>query len=59
MLIGMDSVLTMLQMPDGVPVAIVSVNGARNAAILASQIIGLHNEDALSTRLFSNGEWVW
>ena len=42
---GLDSVLSMLQMPDGVPVATVSVNGARNAAILASQIIGLHNED--------------
>lgn len=43
---GLDSVLSMLQMPDGVPVATVSVNGARNAAILASQIISLHNEDA-------------
>ena len=43
---GLDSVLSMLQMPDGVPVATVSVNGARNAAILASQIISLHSEDA-------------
>jgi 5-(carboxyamino)imidazole ribonucleotide mutase len=43
---GFDSVLSMLQMPEGVPVATVSVNGARNAAILASQIISLHNEDA-------------
>ena len=43
---GLDSVLSILQMPDGVPVATVSVNGARNAAILASQIISLHNEDA-------------
>jgi 5-(carboxyamino)imidazole ribonucleotide mutase len=42
---GLDSVLSMLQMPNGVPVATVSVNGARNAAILAAQIISLHNED--------------
>jgi 5-(carboxyamino)imidazole ribonucleotide mutase len=34
---GLDSILSMLQMPNGVPVATVSVNGARNAAILASQ----------------------
>jgi 5-(carboxyamino)imidazole ribonucleotide mutase len=40
---GLDSVLSMLQMPNGVPVATVSVNGAKNAAILASQIIALHN----------------
>jgi 5-(carboxyamino)imidazole ribonucleotide mutase len=45
---GLDSVLSMLQMPDGVPVATVSVNGSKNAAILASQIIGLHNEDVSS-----------
>jgi 5-(carboxyamino)imidazole ribonucleotide mutase len=43
---GLDSVLSILQMPNGVPVATVSVNGARNAAILASQIIGLHNDKA-------------
>src|ERR671931_361653 len=42
---GLDSVLSMLQMPSGVPVATVSVNGARNAAILACQIISLHNEN--------------
>ncbi|MGC2425958.1 MAG: 5-(carboxyamino)imidazole ribonucleotide mutase [Nitrososphaeraceae archaeon] len=42
---GLDSVLSMLQMPNGVPVATVSVNGARNAAILACQIISLHNEN--------------
>ena len=39
---GLDSVLSMLQMPNGVPVATVSVNGAKNAAILACQIIALH-----------------
>lgn len=42
---GLDSVVSMLQMPSGVPVATVSVNGARNAAILACQIISLHNEN--------------
>jgi 5-(carboxyamino)imidazole ribonucleotide mutase len=42
---GLDSVLSMLQMPSGVPVATVSVNGARNAAILACQIISLHDEN--------------
>jgi 5-(carboxyamino)imidazole ribonucleotide mutase len=42
---GLDSIFSMLQMPDGVPVATVSVNGARNAAILAAQILGLHNDN--------------
>jgi 5-(carboxyamino)imidazole ribonucleotide mutase len=42
---GLDSVISMLQMPSGVPVATVSINGARNAAILACQIISLHNEN--------------
>ncbi len=43
---GLDSLLSMLQMPNGVPVATVSVNGAKNAAILACQIIALHDDDA-------------
>ena len=42
---GLDSVLSILQMPIGVPVATVSVNGARNAAILACQMLSLHNEN--------------
>jgi 5-(carboxyamino)imidazole ribonucleotide mutase len=42
---GLDSILSMLQMPEGVPVATVSVNGARNAAILAAQILGLHHDN--------------
>lgn len=37
---GWDSVLSILQMPNGVPVATVALNGARNAAILAAQILG-------------------
>ena len=36
---GLDSLLSIVQMPDGVPVATVAVNGARNAGILAAQII--------------------
>jgi len=37
---GMDSLLSMVQMPTGVPVACVAINGAKNAAILATQILG-------------------
>jgi 5-(carboxyamino)imidazole ribonucleotide mutase len=37
---GLDSLLSMVQMPSGVPVATVAINGARNAAILAAQILG-------------------
>lgn len=37
---GWDSVLSILQMPAGVPVATVALNGARNAGILAAQIVG-------------------
>ena len=38
---GWDSVLSILQMPNGVPVATVALNGAKNAGILAGQIIGI------------------
>ena len=41
---GWDSVLSILQMPNGVPVATVALNGAKNAGILAAQIIGLSDE---------------
>ena len=40
---GWDSVLSILQMPSGVPVATVALNGARNAGILAAQIISVSN----------------
>jgi|TARA_B100000902_G_scaffold325316_1_gene319870 5-(carboxyamino)imidazole ribonucleotide mutase len=40
---GWDSVLSILQMPAGVPVATVALDGARNAGILAAQILGLNN----------------
>lgn len=41
---GWDSLLSILQMPGGVPVATVAVNGAKNAGILAAQIIGTWDE---------------
>ena len=42
---GWDSVLSILQMPSGVPVATVALNGARNAGILAAQIIGASDSE--------------
>ena len=42
---GWDSVLSILQMPSGVPVATVALDGAKNAGILAAQIIGVANPD--------------
>jgi 5-(carboxyamino)imidazole ribonucleotide mutase len=52
---GLDSLLSMLQMPPGIPVACVALNGGRNAALLASQILALH-DDSLMKRLKSNRE---
>jgi len=42
---GWDSILSILQMPSGVPVATVALNGAKNAGILAAEIIGTHDEN--------------
>ena len=42
---GWDSVLSILQMPNGVPVATVALNGAKNAGILAAQIIGMSDQE--------------
>lgn len=44
---GWDSILSILQMPGGVPVATVALNGAKNAGILAAQIIGSSNKNIL------------
>ena len=41
---GLDSLLSMVQMPSGVPVACVAINGAKNAAILACQMLGCGDE---------------
>jgi 5-(carboxyamino)imidazole ribonucleotide mutase len=42
---GMDSLLSIVQMPPGIPVATVAINGAKNAALLAVSILGLVNSD--------------
>ena len=44
---GWDSVLSILQMPGGVPVATVALDGAKNAGILAAQILGSHQPEIL------------
>ena len=41
---GVDSLYSIIQMPEGIPVATVSINGARNAAILAASILSISNE---------------
>lgn len=47
---GMDSLLSIVQMPPGVPVATVSIDGAKNAALLALQIIGI-SDDIIKEKL--------
>lgn len=42
---GIDSLYSIVQMPSGIPVATVAINGAKNAAILATQIIGVSDEN--------------
>jgi 5-(carboxyamino)imidazole ribonucleotide mutase len=49
---GWDSVLSILQMPGGVPVATVALDGAQNAGILAAQIIASSNPDLLEKIIF-------
>ena len=53
---GWDSVLSILQMPGGVPVATVALNGAKNAGILAAQIIGASDSNVRQKiELFKKG----
>jgi 5-(carboxyamino)imidazole ribonucleotide mutase len=52
---GMDSLLSIVQMPAGIPVATVSIGGARNAGILAARIIGT-NDASMATTLAAFGE---
>ena len=47
---GLDSLLSIVQMPAGVPVATVAINGAKNAAVLAAQILAV-SDDALAAKL--------
>lgn len=42
---GWDSLLSIVQMPAGIPVATVAIDGSKNAGILAAQMIGIHNQD--------------
>jgi len=42
---GLDALLAMVQMPPGIPVATVAINGARNAGILAAQILAVDDKD--------------
>lgn len=44
---GVDAALAMLQMPPGIPVATVAINGAQNAAILALQMLSVNNPEML------------
>ena len=52
---GMDALLATVQMPSGVPVATVAINGAKNAALLAIQILSLSDMD-LAAKLAESKE---
>lgn len=47
---GIDSLLSMVQMPSGIPVAVVAIDGAKNAALLAAEILAV-TDGALKTKL--------
>lgn len=49
---GWDSLLSIVQMPQGVPVATVAINGALNAGLLAIQMLAIHNQE-LQTKLLN------
>ena len=55
MLDGLDAMLSIIQMPPGIPVATVGVNGAQNAAILAAQILAVSDKE-LAARLAAHKE---
>jgi len=52
---GMDALLATVQMPTGIPVATVAINGAANAALLAAEILAL-SDDALADKLIAKRE---
>ena len=47
---GLDALLATVQMPSGIPVATVAINGAKNAAVLAAQILAV-SDDSLAAKL--------
>ena len=47
---GLDALLATVQRPSGIPVATVAINGAKNAAVLAAQILAV-SDDALAAKL--------
>ena len=47
---GLDALLATVQMPSGIPVATVALNGAKNAAVLAAQILAV-SDDVLAAKL--------
>lgn len=55
---GWDSVLSILQMPNGVPVATVALNGAKNAGILAAQMMSLLDEETAKKLLIHKKEMI-
>ena len=52
---GLDALLATVQMPSGIPVATVALNGAKNAAVLAAQILAV-SDDELASRLDGDRE---
>lgn len=50
---GLDSLLSTVQMPSGIPVATVAINGAKNAGLLAAEILAL-SDDELKTKLLAD-----
>lgn len=54
---GWDSILSILQMPNGVPVATVALNGAKNAGILAANILGI-NDERLQGRIMAYKQYM-
>ena len=54
---GLDALLATVQMPSGIPVATVAINGAKNAAVLAAQILAV-SDDELAAKLAAARDFV-
>lgn len=55
---GLDALLATVQMPSGIPVATVAVNGAENAAILAAQMLAIHDQELAETLLQAKQDMI-